>query len=482
MERAQLSKTGIDGEALLEQMRSMKGEDADFVGGRTWSMVYWPGDEHHHVTERANNLFLATNGLNPFAFKSLRRMEREVVQMTAGLLTGPETTVGTMTSGGTESILLAVHTYRERARARWPWIRHPEMVVPETIHVAFDKAAHYFGVRLRKIPVGPDKRADVRAMRRAIGRNTIAIAASAPQYAHGVVDPIEELAAIAEKKRIPFHVDACFGGFILPFLERLGHPIPSWDFRVPGVTSISADVHKYGYAPKGASVLVYRDMSYLRHQFFVSTDWPGGVYVSPTMQGTRPGGCIAGAWASMMHMGEEGYLALAAQALEGATRLRAGLAAIPEIRMLGAGHSTIVTWTCDGVDTYAVADQLAEKGWSVDRQQKPPSIHCTVNASNLPVLDTYLADVAEAVALVKANPELAKEGEAAMYGMMAKVPVRRLVSSSVRKVMEQMYAHDGGDGDLDELESDDWMSKMVDKYGPAVIDGLDRIRAMGGRR
>ncbi|MFT4627143.1 MAG: sphinganine-1-phosphate aldolase [Myxococcota bacterium] len=482
MERARLGQFGVDGEALLAEMRSMKGGDADFKGGRTWSMVYWPGDAHHHVTEQANNLFLATNGLNPFAFQSLRRMEREVVQMTADLLNGPTTAVGTMTSGGTESILLAVQAYRDRARTRWPWIRHPEIVVPETIHVAFDKAAHYFGVRLRKVAVGPDKRADVRAMRRAIGRNTIAIAASAPQYAHGVVDPIEELGAIALKKRLPFHVDGCFGGFLLPFLERLGHPLPRWDFRVPGVTSISADVHKYGYAPKGASVLVYREMSYLKHQFFVSTDWPGGVYVSPTMQGTRAGGTIAGAWASMRHMGEEGYTALAAEALEASVRLRAGLAAIPEVRMLGAGHSTIVTWTCEGVDTYAVADQLAAKGWSIDRQQKPPSIHCTCNASNGPVVDEYVADVEAAVAVVKANPELAKEGQAAMYGMMAKVPVRRLVSSSVRKVMEQMYAHDAGDGELDELEQDDWMSKLVDRYGPAAIDALDRIRAIGGGR
>ena len=217
-------------------------------------------------------------------------MEAEVVQMAAKLFHGPASTVGAVTSGGTESILVAVAAYRDRARAEGGrGSTHPELVVPMTIHPAFDKAAHYFGVKLVKVPVDADMRADVVAMTKAITRRTIGIVASAPQYPHGVVDPIAELGAVAIARGLPMHVDACVGGFVLPWLERLGRALPTWDFRVPGVTSISADLHKYAYASKGASVLVWRDMSAMQYQFFVATDFPGGIYASPTLLGTRPG-------------------------------------------------------------------------------------------------------------------------------------------------------------------------------------------------
>ncbi|MCA9517872.1 MAG: aspartate aminotransferase family protein, partial [Myxococcales bacterium] len=310
-DRPAIPREGTAADALLETMGAFGERDVDYAGGRTWSLVYWAGEAHHHLVERAFNAYMATNALNPLAFQSLKRMEREVVQMTASLLSGPETACGTMTSGGTESLLLAVKTYRDRARKKTPWIRRPNMVVPETIHVAFDKASAYFGVKKRVVPVLEDGRVDVAAMRRAIDHNTIMLAASAPQYPTGAVDPIAEIGELALAEKLPLHVDACFGGFILPWLERLGVPLEPWDFRVPGVTSMSADVHKYGYAPKGASVIVYRDMSWLRHQFFAVTGWSGGVYISPSLQGTRAGGSIAAAWASLNGLGEEGFLRLA---------------------------------------------------------------------------------------------------------------------------------------------------------------------------
>ncbi len=486
MERQTIPAAGVAHDALLAQMSSFRAEDADYAGGRTWSMVYYAGEAHHRFLERAHNLYMAGNALNPIAFRSLKRMEAEVVEMTAGMLHGPPSTVGTMTLGGTESLLLAVKTYRDRARAKRPWIRTPNMVAPETIHVAFDKAAHYFGVKLRRAPVEPNGQVDVRAMRRLVDRNTVFMAASAPQYPSGAVDPIETLAAYAASKGLPFHVDACFGGFILPWLQKLGVDMPTWDFAVPGVTSISADVHKYGYAAKGASVILYRDMSYLKHQFFAATDWSGGIYISPSLPGTRPGGCIAAAWAAMMAMGEDGYMELAARAWEAAQRLRAGIAAIDGLTVLGSPHSTVVTWAADpdqrvGVDVYAVADQLQAKGWAVDRQQSPPSVHCSCNAANLPVVDDYLADLAAAVDHVKAHPELASQGEAAVYGLMAKVPIRGLVKREVIKVMETMYAPGAGDVDLQQNAEDDKMQALVQKYGEPVFEMVERLSRMRDR-
>lgn len=403
--------------------------------------------------------------------------------MTAGMLHGPETAVGTMTSGGTESILLAVKTYRDRARKKRPWIRRPNMVVPETIHVAFDKAASYFDVKMKKAPTRPNGQVDVKAMEKLIGANTIFVAASAPQYPHGVVDPIPEVGAIAQRRKLPFHVDACFGGFALPWIERLGYDVPPWDFRVPGVTSISADVHKFGYAAKGASVITYRDMSYLKHQFFVATDWPGGIYASPSMPGTRPGGVIAAAWTALMSQGEAGYIRLTREAMEAAARLRAGVEAIDGLRVVGEPNTPVVAWAADeeGLDTYAIADHLSQGGWAVDRQQRPACVHCTVNASNAKAVDEYLGALGEAVAHCRAHPELSQAGEAPMYGMMAKVPLRGLVKASVLEVMEQMYAPGAGVPDLSKVgkgDEDSPLAKVVDKYGPAAMKLLDQAQAL----
>ena len=355
---------GRPAEDILAELGARSAADTDWRGGRVFSLVYHAGEAHEHLLQRAHALFGSANLLNPMAFKGLKQLESEIIEMT-GRLFHCSGAVGTVTSGGTESLLCAVAAYRDRARRERPWIRRPELVVPTTIHAAFDKAAHYFGVRLVKVPVGPDLRADVRAMGKAIGRRTIGIAASAPQYPHGVVDPIGELGAIAQDRGIPLHVDACVGGFLLPWLERLGRPVPRWDFRVPGVTSISADLHKFGYAHKGASVLIWRSIDAMRHQFFVATDFPGGIYVSPTMLGTRPGGPIAAAWAALHALGEDGYRALAEAAAGAADRLRAGITAIPGLVLLGKADATIVAYAAVGHDIYAIADRLEARGWTV---------------------------------------------------------------------------------------------------------------------
>lgn len=482
---------GASREDVLARLRDLKKDDADFEHGRTFSLVYWAGEEHHAMLEQAHALFAPTNALNPMAFSSLRRMEAEAVRMCADMLQGDPQSVGTLTSGGTESILMAVKSSRDRARVGG--ITKPNMVAPETIHVAFDKAAHYLGVELRYAKVGADFRADVRDLTGLVDANTVLIAASAPQYPHGVIDPIARIASFAAKRSIPMHVDACIGGFVLPWLEKLGEKVPSWDFRVPGVTSISADLHKYGFAGKGASVIVYRSMDYLRHQFFVSTDWPGGIYASPSMAGTRPGGAIAAAWAALISMGEEGYLSHTQRARQATTQLFTGIESIPELEVLAVPDATLLSWTTrksSGIDVYALADRLEDRDWLIDRQQSPKAIHNTMTSNHLPIVQDLIDDIRDAVHFVRAHPEMEGSGNAAMYGMMAKVPFRGMVKKSVLEVMEKLYGPDAAAVSFDpmaESANDGLVARVTRQYGGVanrVFDRLDdvRTRLLGPRR
>jgi glutamate/tyrosine decarboxylase-like PLP-dependent enzyme len=439
--RATIPAAPTPADEILADLERHRDQDVDWRGGRVFSLVYHAGEAHERLLQRAHALYASANLLNPMAFGGLRALEQDLIEMTASLLHGPARTVGCVTSGGTESILLAVQTLRDRARRERPWIRTPELVCARTAHPAFDKAAHYFGVKLVKTAVGPDLRADVDAMARKIGRRTIGLVGSAPQYAHGVVDPIPELGALARGRGLPLHVDACVGGFVLPWLERLGRPLRPWDFRVEGVTSISADLHKYGYAGKGASVLLWRSMDLMRHQFFIATDSPGGVYASPTLLGTRPGGPIAAAWAALRGLGETGYLALTREALWAWERLREGIEDTDGLEVLGDPDATILAYRAQrgGPDVYAVADRLAARGWVPDRQQKPPSLHLTVTANHAPIVDAYLRDLRASVVEVKGDRSLRRSGTAPMYGMIAKMPLRGFISHSVRHVLKDLY-------------------------------------------
>jgi glutamate/tyrosine decarboxylase-like PLP-dependent enzyme len=477
-----LPREGRPHDAILEDLAALREGDAKWREGRVMSLVYDGGEAHQDLLKQAYSLYFSENGLNPMAFKSLRRMEADVVRIASGLFHGGPDTVGTLTSGGTESILLAVKAARERAHARG-FRGKPELVVPKSAHVAFDKAAHYFGLRIRHVPLGDDFRVDLRELRRAIGRSTVLVAASAPQYPHGVIDPIGAIAEVTRERGVPFHVDACIGGFVLPWLERLGEAIPPWDFRVDGVTSISADLHKYGYAAKGASVLLYRDMSYLKHQFFIATDWPGGIYASPSMPGTRPGGAIAAAWAALQGLGESGYLDLTRRTLTAKQKLVVGVRNIPELRVLGVPQSTIVAFTSNDprVDIYAVADVMEDRGWSVDRQQHPSSMHATLMAKHADVIDAYLEDLRAAVAEVRADPSRKSRGNAAMYGMMAKVPFRGMVRKGVEGVMEAMYGPGNGEIDLSKSNDGPLVAKLKE-LAPRALDAIDALRSRFTRR
>lgn len=387
--------------ALMREMDAARAHDVRWREGRVFSLVFYAGDDVHQVAEEAYMRFFSENALNPTAFPSLRKFESEVVAMTAGLLNGDEQVVGNMTSGGTESLLMTVFTAREWARARFPQISTPEIVLPATAHPAFDKAAHYFSLKLVRTPIRADFRADVDAMAQAITPNTIMLVASAPSYPQGVVDPVAEIAALAQAHGLLCHVDACVGGMMLPFVERLGYETPLWDFRTPGVTSISVDLHKYGYAAKGASVILYRNKSLRRYQLFATTDWSGGIYASPTMAGTRPGGVIAAAWAVMNYLGEEGYLRIARAVMQTRDEIKQGVEEIPGLKILSNPDISVMAIASDDLDVYLVADEMSMRGWHLDRQQFPPSLHMTLHYGHKDISSDFLRDLRASVEAVR---------------------------------------------------------------------------------
>lgn len=393
---AEFPQEGLAPDELIAEMRRRKEGDADWRGGKTWSLVYKTDDDDVvKVLEDAYDLYLYENALNPFAFPSLREYEREVVDWVGDLLHAPASMGGSMSSGGTESIFLAMQVARDRAKAE-RGLDRVEVVVPVTAHPAFDKAAHYLEIDLKKAALRDDLRADVAAMESLVSDATALVVGSAPCYPFGVIDPIEDIAGLALARGIPCHVDACLGGFVLPFWERLGEAVPPWDFRVEGVTSISADVHKYGYAVKGASTLVHRSSDALEHQLFLVTDWVGGIYGSMTTAGTRPAGPIAAAWAVLRHLGVDGYLRLTAVVRDTTRAIQKGIAAIDGLEVKGTPDVSTFAFTSDRYDIFPIGDVMDEKGWRLDRQ--PGTLHVIVMPQHARIIDQFLADLAEAVA------------------------------------------------------------------------------------
>jgi sphinganine-1-phosphate aldolase len=386
-------KTRADVMASLE--RSMAG-DLAWNEGRTFSLVYGVGAEHLRLLQEAYSLFMATNGLGAGRiFKSLSTLEGELVSMSAELLGGADCP-GNVTSGGSESIILGVRAAQERARAERPQITRPELVLPASAHPAFDKAAHIFGIRNVRTPITKDYVADVQAMADAVNENTIGLVASAPNYPFGTIDPVTAIAEIARRHALHLHVDACVGGFALPFLRKLGQPIPPFDFGVPEVSTISADLHKYGFAARGTSLILYRDQTLQRRVGFKLDDWSGGPYRTPTMAGSRPGGMIAAAWAVFQHYGEAGFLELNRTMLDTSQRLRRGIEAIPGFHVLGDPAMYVWGFASDAIDVMAVADAMAERRWYLGRQlTTPPSLHVVLTPIHAPVVDGFLRDLRE---------------------------------------------------------------------------------------
>ncbi len=425
---------------ILAKLNALREHDARWKEGRTFSLVYHASDPHTEMLKQAHHLYFSENALNPGAFKSLKRLEVEVVSAAADILGGDEHSAGTMSSGGTESIFLAVKTYRDQARALKPHIKSPEMVLPITAHPAFMKAAHCLDVKPVLVNIGSDFRVRTDEAKQAISGNTILLVGSAPAYPHGVIDPIAELAQLAQEHGLGMHVDACLGGFLLPFLKKIGVDVAPFDFSVPGVTSISADLHKYGFAAKGASVILYKTRALRKHQFFVYGDWPGGLFGSPTMAGTRPGGSIAAAWATLFSLGEEGYKRIAQTVWDTSRRIQEGIAQIPTLSILGKPAMSVFAFTSDSANIFAVGDVMERKGWHIDRQPNPDALHLMITPAHAPIVDAYLADLKASVEEVLAHPEKANEGMAAMYGMVAKLPDRQLANEMLIQYMDDLYS------------------------------------------
>jgi sphinganine-1-phosphate aldolase len=431
----QFPEHGASREDLTTRLHEAISRDADWRGGKIFSLVYFAGDDVAEVLKEAYTTAFYSNGLGPAVFRSLKKFESEVIVMTGDLLSHAEA-AGNMTSGGTESILMAVKTARDWASAE-RGITEPQMIVPITAHPAFAKAAHYLGVEVIHTPLHEDLRANVQAMREAITEDTILLVGSAPCYPFGVIDPIPEIAALAAGRGILCHVDACLGGYLLPFVERLGRPVAPWDFRVPGVTSISADLHKYGYSARGASVILYRDRELRRHQFFATSDWPGGLYGSPTLAGSRPGGAIAAAWAVLKYLGAEGYTRLARVVMDTTGDLIEGINRIPELSVLGEPDMSVFAFTSDSLDVHAVADALDEAGWHPDRQQLPPSLHIMVTPAHENAVQPFLKALESAVERVRSG-EATVTGRAAVYGMLEKMPDRGQVQNVVLDSIDRL--------------------------------------------
>ncbi|MFK7771119.1 MAG: aspartate aminotransferase family protein [Saprospiraceae bacterium] len=466
---------GLTETELFEEMTALRKDDLNWRDGRNFAYVYYPGEEILSVVKKAYQLFFSENALNPSAFPSLRNMENDVVSMCSGLFHGDEEVVGSLTTGGTESILMAVKTAREWGKKNKNLTGIPEIILPATAHPAFFKAAHYFNVNILLCPIEEDFRVDAQKMEKLISKNTVLLVGSAPSYPQGVVDPIEALGQIARKRNLLFHVDACIGGFILPFLQQLDYKIPAFDFSVEGVTSISADIHKYGYAAKGASVILHKNSDLRKHQFYTYTKWTGGIYASPTMTGTRPGGAIAAAYAALKFVGNDGYLKLAQSCMDTTEKLQNAIREIPELDILTTPDSTLFAITSDNLDIYEVGDEMGILGWQIDRQQMPPSLHFSINPAHEKVIDQTIADLkiavqkAKKLSLNKVGKNVQLQAIKTMQRMLPQPLFEKIKQLAAKhsdvggKRSAAMYGMIGelqGKGDLDDMIKD-FLDKMM---------------------
>ncbi len=435
----QLPKTGVAPAKLFKLLADARRADAQWKRGRTWSLVYHAGEKHTQRLLDVYKMFFAENALSPAAFPSLGHLEREVVSICANLLGGGDKAAGTMTSGGTESILLAVKAHRDRFRSRNPKIRRPQIIIPASGHPAFYKAAHYFDLEPVTIPLNKDFRLEPSEVARAVSKKTALLVASAPSYPYGMVDPIAALGKIAKQKRIGLHVDACLGGAFLPFMRKLGHKVLPFDFSVPGVTSISADLHKYGFAPKGASVILYRDAALRRFQFFAQPDWLGGAYASPAMLGTRSGGVIAASWAGLMLLGESGYLDLVKKTLRLRDKLFAGIKSAG-FEIIGKPDMGVFCFSSRKLDIFSVATALEKKGWRIDRQKTPPSIHMIVTVNHEQSVGEFIHDLKSVAAgQTKASGAKKSSASVSLYGVTSKSFASKDPVNALYRAMESVY-------------------------------------------
>lgn len=398
-----IPETGIARDEVFERLEEFRGRDLDTKGGRTWAYVYDSGHpELFEIADRAYLKYLHENALDPTVYPSLLQLENEVVGMAASHLGAGDGVVGNFTTGGTESIMMVIKAVRDWTRENRPEVKRPNIILPITAHAAFHKAAHYFDVETVTTPVDPSTwKADVAAMDHAINDDTVMLVGSAVSYAHGVVDPIPELGQLALARELFLHVDGCIGGFVLPYFRRLGAGVTDFDFTVPGVSSISMDLHKYAYTPKGASVILYRDRELRRHQLYACASWAGYTVINTTFQSTKSGGALAAAWAVMNYLGDSGYMEIFDRTLKATRTIIESIDAMDDLEIMGRPESSLVAMTSESVNIFEVVDEMRERGWYVQPQLKfgtsKENIHLSIGGSSLPLVPALLADLADSV-------------------------------------------------------------------------------------
>ena len=402
--RHQMPNQGSDWRTIQARLHDIAKDDVKWRDGRTAVYVFNPGEDVLNVAKDAYAMFQSENGLGAAsAFPSLKRMEDDVVSMGLGLLNAPDGACGNITSGGSESIMMAVRTCREQARAKGINTKDAEIIMPRSGHPAFDKAAHYLDMKTVRIPVGDDYLADVEAMREAITERTLMLIGSAPCFPYGLIDPIPKLSDLALEHDLWLHVDACVGGYFAPFARMNGIALTPFDFSLPGVRTMSADLHKYGYAAKGASTVFHRTEEQRELQMFACDQWACGEMKTPTAAGTRPGGAIASAWAVMNYLGIEGYCEKVKTVTDTRERLTKGISAIADMQVYGNPQLGLMIYGSTLGDTYAIWQEMHSRGWFSPPLSEPDSIHLMISPGHALVVDDYIIDLTDVVTKVRAS-------------------------------------------------------------------------------
>ncbi len=414
--RSIFPKEPKDKKEIHQYLQALKQADIPWQSGKVLAYIYQTIPEAHEIAHSAYALYLTENGIDPTQFPSLLHLERSVIAMTADLLNGGPLAVGNCTSGGTESVLLAVKTARDRARDLFPHISDPEIIMPKTAHGCFIKAGHYLNVKVKEIPVDKETfRADVKQMQAAITDQTIMLVGSAPSYTHAVIDDIEAIAALAKANKLLCHVDACVGGMFIPFAKMLNYPLPAFDFSVEGVTSISCDLHKFGYVPKGCSTIIYRSKELRQYQVFSTSSGPSYSVVNPTVLSTRSGGPIAAAWSMFHFLGVEGYKNAVKDCMEAKALLVKGLNEIPELSLLGKPDISMLSFvsTSEDINVFELAERMKSKGWYLQTQLKSDisdaGIHISITHFNVPHIAGLVKDLKASIQELKSEGEEAKQ-------------------------------------------------------------------------
>ncbi|MDP7034849.1 MAG: aspartate aminotransferase family protein [Planctomycetota bacterium] len=406
-----LPAQGSSPEQILAELNELKRNDIDWRDGKALAYVFHASEETEALAEEAFRQYMWQNALDPTVFPSTMKLETEIVAWAANHLRGDENVVGNFTSGGTESVLLAVKTARDHARVNRPQITTPNMVLPISAHPCFHKAAHYFGIETKVTPIDPNTcQADPSAIRESIDPNTILLVASAPSYANGAIDPVPTIGKIAAEKGLLFHVDGCIGGFLLPFFRELGADVPDFDFQVEGVTSMSMDFHKYAYCPKGASVVLHRNAEIRKHQIFSYSGWPGYTIINPTVQSSKSGGPLAACWAVLRHQGREGFLKIASELLRLSNRFRSGIEAHPELKLVGTPGMTLFAIATETIDVFALCDELKKRGWTTHPQMQIEELPSNFHINLIPlqkesVLDAFFSDLDASIEVIQGSTQ-----------------------------------------------------------------------------